>query len=78
MQSGELGKALELAKKEMGGERKKRISLERECAVYQSQLEVRKEVMVWLAGGVKTVHLNGWKRSHWEGGGGAPFLSLYS
>lgn len=38
--SGELRKALELAKKEMEGEKKKRISLERECAVYESQLEV--------------------------------------
>lgn len=41
VRSGELGKALELAKKEIDGERKKRMSLERECAVYQSQLEVR-------------------------------------
>lgn len=36
--AGELRK---LAKKELEEEKRKRISLERECAVYQSQLEVR-------------------------------------
>lgn len=38
--SGELRKAVELEKKAMEGERAKRVSLERECAIYQSQLEV--------------------------------------
>jgi hypothetical protein len=34
------GDSLDLAKKDLDRERKKRISLERECAVYQAQLEV--------------------------------------
>ena len=38
--SKELRKALQLAKKELEVERAKNMSLERECVVYQSQLEV--------------------------------------
>lgn len=37
--SGELRKAHQLTKKELEGEKRRRISFQRECAVYQSQLE---------------------------------------
>lgn len=38
--SKELRRTLEETEKELGGEKGKRMSLERECVVYQSQLEV--------------------------------------
>lgn len=42
--SRELRKALQLAKKELEVEKVKNMSLERECVVYQSQLEVSRIV----------------------------------
>lgn len=40
MGSDETRKALELARKEAEEEKARRMSLERECVIYQSQLEV--------------------------------------
>ena len=46
--SGELRKAHQLTK-ELEGEKRKRISLQRECVVYQSQLEVNNTEMQHVA-----------------------------